>query len=137
MSSERLMYTQFTSCVYRVSISKNTLECEINVPHACCFLIIFRTTPMLIWHPPSLPFLYYSKYYLIFYSPVAKLMISVRAFQYQNFSTQIWRKTCQKLVKKDPYIGSIVHWRCILLILKVHILFFLVCICSLSFTIYT
>ena len=36
------------------------------------------------------------------------------------------RKTCEKHVKKDPCIGSIVHQRHILMIFKVHILFLLV-----------
>ena len=41
------------------------------------------------------------------------------------------RKTCERHVKKDPYNGSIVHRDTY----KVHILFLLVYICFLTFTI--
>ena len=39
----------------------------------------------------------------------------INTYQYQNFSNLIWEKHV-KNVKKDPYIGGIVHKRYILLI---------------------
>ena len=52
----------------------------------------------------------------IFYTPAAKLTISIQTFQHQKFQSLNMRKTCKKHVKKDPYIGSTVYYRNILLV---------------------
>ena len=48
-----------------------------------------------------------------------------------------YEKTSEKHVEKNTCIGSMVHQRCILLMFKVHILFMLVYILFLAFTLNT
>lgn len=73
---------------------------------------------------------------MFLYSPVPKLTISVQTFQYLSLVIK-YEKNCEKHVKKDPYNGSIVRSRNILLTFKGRILLLLIYIRLLEFTINT
>ena len=94
----------------------------------------FSNALMLFWTPPPplcLFIIIYLLLYLIFlvtFTEIDDLNIHIPISTFQQLNM---RKTCEK----DPCISSTVQWRYILFIFEVHILFFLVYIRFLTFTV--